>query len=71
MALLGGAEKKRQGGDLLMVQKSGDSPVDMVNTPTGLQGFIHVRWLFGISEPSTVWQSLSHKENDSLRMNGW
>ena len=33
------------------------SPVDMVNFHY-LQGFIHVRWLFGISEPSTVSRTL-------------
>ena len=36
---------------LLMVQKSGQ-PVGSV--PHYLQSFIHSRWLFGISEPSTV-----------------
>ena len=30
------------------------SPVDMVNIPIIYKGFIHPRWLFGISEPSTV-----------------
>ena len=30
------------------------SPVDMVDIPLFTTGFIHARWLFGISEPSTV-----------------
>jgi len=40
---------------LLMVQKSGgNAPVDMVSISFFTTGFIHPRWLFGISEPSTV-----------------
>ena len=30
------------------------APVDMVQIPIIYQGFMHVGWLFGISEPSTV-----------------
>ena len=43
---------------LLMVQKSGDSNqlrlVVEIPLFTTYNGFIHPRWLFGISEPSTV-----------------
>ena len=40
---------------LLMVQKSGDHQLRLVvEIYHYLQGFIHPRWLFGISEPSTV-----------------
>ena len=36
-------------------QKSGiNSPVEVGSLSHYLQGFIHPRWLFGISEPSTV-----------------
>ena len=38
----------------LMVQKSGDHQLRLVVLSHYLQGFIHPRWLFGISEPSTV-----------------
>ena len=39
---------------LLMVQKSGEKPVEVGSLSHDLQGFVHSRWLFGISEPSTV-----------------
>ena len=40
---------------LLMVQKSGGrAPVELGSLSHCLQGLIHPRWLFGISEPSTV-----------------
>ena len=49
---------------LMATRNPVNSPVDMINTPTiillfTLQGFIHPRRLFGISEPSTVrpWSS--------------
>ena len=32
------------------------SPVELDHLPHYLQGFIHPRWLFGISEPSTVFK---------------
>ena len=38
---------------LFMVQKSGE-PVEVGSLYHYLQGLIHPRWLFGISEPSTV-----------------
>ena len=44
----------RLGGKLLMVLKSGPSPVEVGSLFHCLQGFIHSRWLFMISEPSTV-----------------
>ena len=31
------------------------APVEVGSFSHYLQGFIHPRWLFGISEPSTVW----------------
>ena len=31
------------------------SPVEVGSLSDYLQGFIHPRWLFGISEPSTIW----------------
>ena len=31
------------------------APVEVGSLSDDLQGFIHPRWLFGISEPSTVW----------------
>ena len=31
------------------------SPVEVGSLSNYLQGFIHPRWLFGISEPSTIW----------------
>ena len=39
-----------------MEEHFGDSPVEgqVVEIPLSTTGFIHVRWLFGISEPSTV-----------------
>ena len=40
---------------LLMEQESGiNSPVEIGSLSHYLQGFMHPRWLFGISEPSTV-----------------
>ena len=42
---------------LLMVQNSGDSPVEVVGLSHHSQGFVHPRWLAG-SEPTTL--CLSH-----------
>ena len=39
---------------LLMVQKSGDSPVDMENRSHYLQGFTYLRLLFGISYINSI-----------------
>ena len=39
---------------LLMVQKSGDQPVEVGRLSHYLQGFINPRWLFRNSEPLTV-----------------
>ena len=39
---------------LLMLQKSGDQPVDMKNVQFFDRVLIDNRWLFGISEPSTL-----------------
>ena len=38
---------------MLMVQKSGE-PVEVGSLCHYLRGFIHPKWLLGISEPSTV-----------------
>ena len=35
------------------------SPVEVGSLSHYLQGFIHPRWLFGISEPSKVWRLLT------------
>ena len=46
----------RPSGAALMLEKSGDHQLRLVVFPHHLQGFIHPRWLFGISEASIVWQ---------------
>ena len=43
---------------MLMVLKSGGHQLRLVVYPIILEGFIHPRWLFGISEPSTVFRSI-------------
>ena len=45
------------------------APVDMVNIPPYLRGFVRLRWLFGISEPSTVSLNIfwSKRTSQSLR----
>ena len=56
---------------LMATRNSGvHSPVDIINIPFFLQGlYTSKRWLFGISEPSTVgWSMLSNTDSECLKM---
>ena len=47
-----------------------NSPVDMVNIPLFTFFFLHPRWLFGISEPSTVWR-ITYRQVTEVAILDW
>ena len=60
---------KKEGMVLLMVQKSCVHQLRFGSFSHYLQGPLHPRWLFGISQPSTVVRKLQSAANDSKLKN--
>ena len=54
-----GSMGKKLAQELLLMVEIRRSPVEVGSLTYFLQGFIHARWLFGISEPSTIWSTVS------------
>ena len=64
-------DQKSQMLILLMVQKSGDHQLRLVVHPIIYSFFLHPRWLFGISEPSTVSLDRCDPSPVSIHGCGW